>query len=517
MSFPLTFLDALEEHRVSYIYWKSTYHLAEALDGETDLDLLVAQRDAQRFRRLALQHGFKSAVPPPQRQYPGVEEYLGFDPATGRLAHLHVHYRLVLGASYVKNHRLPLEEALLSSARRQEPEGTLVSKGVMVPAPEWELAVLVARVLLKTRDRDLLRAVLGRSPFPKSIRAELAHLTSRVDQGELANVLGTVGSVIPRELVLDFMAAWQGTGLKPWRLLSLRRRMRRALAPYQRSPRWRATVLYLACVVRNRWPWGNQPHRRPATGGLTIGFVGADGAGKSTVVADTCHWLGWKLGVRTLYMGSKQPSWIPRSVEIPFRVARRLHRVCEARLGERNALTRLAAAVRYPLESIHAVALGIDRYRRCRLGFRAAGQGAVVLFDRFPLPEVYDVMDGPRVDPAWGGVCGPLARIERRLYQAIARPDHVVIMHVSPEVALARKPSQEPEAVIAKTAALRRFQGRNDGPAFREQAPRGPQSAGVFPSDGPAFRSDPHVTHVDAGVPLEQVVLRVRRIVWGLL
>src|SRR2546426_4545793 len=101
---PITFLPDLQS--VHYIHWKGNTHLADALAGKKDLDLLVAQQDAQRFRQLALQYGFKPVISPPHGQFPGVEDYLGFDSATGRLAHLHVYYRLVLGEQYVENHRL---------------------------------------------------------------------------------------------------------------------------------------------------------------------------------------------------------------------------------------------------------------------------------------------------------------------------------------------------------------------------------------------------------------------------
>jgi len=476
----VAFLTELQS--LQCIHWKSNNHLAAALAGETDLDLLVAQDDAQRFRQLVLQYGFKLVISPPAKQFPGVEDYLGFDLATGRLSHLHVYYRLVLGKPFVKNHRLPLEDALLASARRHQ------SERVMIPTPAWELVVLVARILLKTGTRDLLRPVLDPAPLPQFLQAELAYLTAQVHQGELQAVLAA-NRVIPSEVVLAFLEAWKAGRLTPLRLFRLRSKLRRALTPYQRSPRWQTTGRYLVRVLQSRWPWGHKVRKRIVTGGVTIAFVGADGAGKSTITADTRRWLSWKLDVRTLYMGTQQPSWISRSAQLPFRIMARLHRLCTARLGENHALTRAMAALRYPLESVHAVALGIDRYRRSRLGRHAADQGTVVLFDRFPLPEVYQAMDGPRIDPSWGPFCEQLARVERRLYQAIAPPDCLIVLQVSPEVALARKPDPTPEKVTAKSTAVRNLQGHGT----------------------------PHLTHVDADAPLEQVLLQVKRAVWSLL
>ena len=60
----VAFLTELQS--LQCIHWKSNNHLAAALAGETDLDLLVAQDDAQRFRQLVLQYGFKLVISPPE-------------------------------------------------------------------------------------------------------------------------------------------------------------------------------------------------------------------------------------------------------------------------------------------------------------------------------------------------------------------------------------------------------------------------------------------------------------------
>ena len=58
-----------------------------------------------------------AVVPSPAATYPAMEHLLGMDRASGRMFHLHVHYQLVLGERFVKNHRLPLEAEFLASTR----------------------------------------------------------------------------------------------------------------------------------------------------------------------------------------------------------------------------------------------------------------------------------------------------------------------------------------------------------------------------------------------------------------
>jgi thymidylate kinase len=91
-----------------------------------------------------------------------------------------------------------------------------------------------------------------------------------------------------------------------------------------------------------------------------------------------------------------------------------------------------------------------DRRRMYRLARRAADQGTVVVSDRFPLPGI-ELMDGPRTPHLPGLERRPLARwlsaLEVRCYRAIDPPDLLVVLRVDPEVAVARRPEQDPDFV----------------------------------------------------------------------
>jgi hypothetical protein len=65
--------------------------------------------------RILADTGFRRFMAPPLQAYPAVEDYLGFDHATGRLVHLHLHYQLTLGQRHLKGYRLPWESQLLGT------------------------------------------------------------------------------------------------------------------------------------------------------------------------------------------------------------------------------------------------------------------------------------------------------------------------------------------------------------------------------------------------------------------
>src|SRR3989304_19583 len=80
---------ALNQRGVRYCHWKSNRRLELGLCGRTDLDLLVDSEHATEFRGLLAEHQVKLVLAPPGKHYPSIENYLGFDPTTGKLFHLH--------------------------------------------------------------------------------------------------------------------------------------------------------------------------------------------------------------------------------------------------------------------------------------------------------------------------------------------------------------------------------------------------------------------------------------------
>ena len=478
-----------------YCSWKSNEHLLEGLAGRTDLDLLVAREDAAAFREVLDRHGLKRLTPAAGADFPAMEHYLGIDLASGRLFHLHVHTQLVLGEHHVKNHRIPLEEAFLASVQLQD--------GVPVPARELELAIMSVRALLKYRPRDAVKDVLKvRTPGLKAaVRAELDWLLDRATPEAVHTALEATGDVVPAGDVVAFLTTYRRdprAGATLWRL---RRRIRADLRHTQRTGRvaaagaaWRG---FRADRARRRRPW---EHRMtPTSGGLTVAVIGADGSGKSTVTEELRRWLAWKVSVRSFYLGSKAPSAASRGSYLVFRAFRRAGTAVGPRLAERFPL----ATGRDLALAGHHLANARDRARRERQGRRDAAAGRVVLFDRFPLTALdprmdLRVLDGPKIAGFSRTTRSPLLRrlaaAEERRYARFRLPDHVVVLQVDPEVALARKPDHDRGAIEAKSAAAR-------------------EAAALIASRLGAER----VSTVDAAMPLEDVLRTTKARLWDAL
>jgi hypothetical protein len=169
---------------------------------------------------------------------------------------------------------------------------------------------------------------------------------------------------------------------------------------------------------------GSRGRRLPERGRL-LALVGADGSGKSTLAADLRTWLGWKLRVEDAYFG------IPKLAR-GYRALRRAHRL----LGWAW------------LDAERWVYTAHYRLRTWRHARRAVAAGAMVIADRYPLPDLWhppQPMDGPRL------ASHPLGVRERSLYSRIGPPDRAFVLH-TPLAVLKRRDSDVDPAIHARKA-----------------------------------------------------------------
>ena len=484
----------LNAEGIRYCHWKSNCNLDRSIRGLTDLDLLIDPRHGERFRLILHQHDIKPVISPPDKRFPAVEDYLGFDPGTGCLFHLHVHYQLILGEPYVKNYRLPLEEAFL--------ETPCMYQGLIkIPTPEMELVVLAIRALLKYRDRDIVKDILSiRSPgLTPAILREFDYLLRQTSLEKILDTLQSQVGFISPQIILELLTTVVESPRAGHVLGRLRSRLRSELSPYQRYSRRFAIYQYWRKALRQYVPLWNSdfPKKIPVTGGQLVAVIGADGAGKSLLVGELHTWLSWKLQACQYYMGSQQPSRTTRSLNLATRIAGKGHRVWSRLVGEDNRFSRLLFQLQHMLRNLYHLAVGRDRYLRYLSARQQATRGAIALCDRYPLAAIWQVMktrpmDGPQIAAESGREADPmtraLSRIEQDVYRKICVPDHVFILHVSPEVSRQRKPDHDRAMIETKASALKQME-----------------------------RQGLHVIEVDADQPLDQVLLQTKTALWQLI
>ena len=494
--FPLEILirlfRTLNQERVRYCHWKGNVRLDHALSGRADLDLLVDRKDSQLFRHILNEHQVKPVLAAPDKHYAGVENYLGFDPTSGKLFHLHVYYQLVFGRRFTENYRLPLTAHFLDSVQ--------LRSGVPIPTPELELIVLSLRVLLKYRNRDVLKDVLlVRSPgVPVNVRREIKWLLKQTSIECVQQTLQTISNIVPTDIVLEFLQIVAQSSRSGLQFFHLRGRLRHALHPYQRYGHFHSFLQYYRALWHQSKLFSLFSPQRKMTlfnGGNTIAIIGSDGAGKSTIIQHVMAWLSWRLTTRTYYMGSSQPSFTTDLLKRIAKTAQLGRNGCRRFLGEKNIATRTMQKISRPLTSLLFLAEAKDRYNRYLAGQREAAAGSIVFYDRFPLSAVHingRIVDGPRIAPLNKEDMSPLvmklAQAEEKIYQNILPAESVFVLQVSLETALTRKPDHKPEMLAAKNQAIRQM-----------------------------TRDNIELIDIEVEKPLDQVLLEVKSILWDLL
>lgn len=492
----LALLEGLERAGVRYCHWKGDPPgIQSALSEETDLDLLIDAAHSDAAAAALARCGLKPCTAVRLMRNPAVEDYLTLDADTSRLLHCHVHYRLIVGEPFLKAYRLPWEERMLASRRRDS------SCAIYVPDPTLELLLVCLRAATRLRWRDIAAAPIGRPCVTVNTAAEYAWLRERVNPAAAADLCSELlgPPVTPAFLrlisgemtcgnVLAFRRA-AGAVLQTWRLyrpvagrlLAWRRELSAAVARLNR-PR-----LSIARPLR----------RVPSSGGVMIAFLGADGAGKSTIARALASVLASKLDVYSVYFGSGDgPSSLLRW---PLRLARRVAghlRLLRPAASPSPASPALPSRRRSGLgrsfaRGLWAMTLALEKRRKLRRAWQARARGMIVLADRYPQVQVAGFTDGPLLHhlaarrPA---TLRALARLEAVPYRWAARhpPDVVVKLVVTRDTAIRRKPETGTEQVERRIAAIQSL---------------------AFPGAT--------VVEIDADQPLGDVLRDVERVVWS--
>jgi Mrp family chromosome partitioning ATPase/capsular polysaccharide biosynthesis protein/thymidylate kinase len=482
----LALLDEFRQQDLSYCYWRSSQRLHAALSGAADLDLLIAREDQHRAQTILLARGLKLFPDLAQRGHPAVSSYLGYDEASGRIVHLHLHFRLVVGEPLLKNYRLPWEAAILKRAVWHP----ILPIRVLDPASE--ALVLVARAAVEPSRMDPV-ALRQWAATTQKFERDRAALRTRLDRMTL---LRRAGEVFTDELADRIVAAVFGE--RPLaRHRRLRRRIRRELAAHRtytaiearlrsaaRSVLWAAGNLNKRILQMPR-PWS----RRAPGGGRVVAVVGIDGSGKSTIVAAIRAWLGAEVDVMPIYFGTGdgRPSLLLLPLKMMVPAINRLRRTKPKGASHGRISDRPPGRMYGFLMMVWAAAVAAEKRTKLRATQRGASRGLVVVADRYPQNEDAGYNDGPllprlRRAPRW------LRRFEARVY-ALARrlpPDLVLKLEVTPETAARREPDMDPAVIRQRIEAVHRL---------------------VF--------SGARVVRVDAERPLGDVLRSVKSAIWN--
>jgi thymidylate kinase len=469
-----TLFETLNYQGITYCHWKSNSHLDKALAGETDIDILVHDKDKHIFEKVLHELSIKKILSPKEKQFPGLEDFLGFDYQTGDLIHLHVHYRLVLGQRYIKNHHLPIEDIIF--------QNLIVKNNVHIPRPEVELLLLIIRAhmkvdvlsLVKHGIKDLLSE--GYTAFPADIEGELRGLIKECNIEKFKEILAKTKLPISEKLFTQFIDEFSAGNLKSYAILLTQWKFFSDLKDLRRHKGINIYWKYIRFVMREL-PVINkfQATKRKLfpENGKIISIVGADGSGKSTLIKDLSTWLSWKMSVKKYYYGIPKTKFI-KLMSYAIRGCNKF------------SMSRTTALIEYFLW----IFIAKKRQRISILSQQDSSNGEIVITDRLPLKAFHSMekpMDGPRLRQASTRVGMFFSKMEKRYYDSILVPDRIFALQVSIEELRRRKSDLDLKLHKEKSEAVN------------------------------AMKRNEHTVLIDANQPYPDVQLQVKRMIWAIL
>lgn len=450
---------------VRYCHWKSNEHLLEGLDGLTDLDVYVFPDDKHLAESALVDLGYVKFVPQKGSRYPMVDEWIGFDYATGKLIHVHLHYQIITGTKHNKEYIFPLDSVMIETRVQN------ANTNVYVIAPDLEIIILYARITLKAEDKhnihpnadcqkeiDYLKGCISLEALHEYCRDLLK------ENGELFYQMVLKASLSAEEWNRMYLIveAW----LKPYRKYT-KKTVRVRYWYFRFCNIWKAVCnqrFHTNYVVRKTLP----------DKGVSVCFLGADGSGKSTVSIEIQKWLNWKVEAKRFYLGSGD-HYNSLTKQLLTKVSR-LRGCSQSKNSSQkmSEILKIGDASKAPekisfkrkilrwgysvLQSTYLMEVAVHSYHEIKKANKYTKQGAIAIFDRFPQNQFANLYDGPKIAARFltegkGGIYVRLmAWIEEKAIVKAQKYQPVMVfkLHLSPEESIRRKPDHSWEEVAPK-------------------------------------------------------------------
>ena len=428
-------------NKIVYCHWKGNNHLEDAMTEKSDFDILISDKTFERGCELMEEIGLVHVQTQYGARFPGIQDWLGLDNSTGTMIHVHLHQKMIAGHSGIMEYILPWNE--LAFAGRQKDSET----GIYLINPNLEMILLYTRLGIEQSTKKM-KKVKGGWELKEKTKNEIAYLKEHSSQSQIELYAKTLYPDAYKEL-MEFISLDNMNGQDITHLFCFMKKTCKKWMRYSSlKVLWLSIYKTIEHRVRRKIYEGKQRgfyKKGLGTGkGLTIAFIGQDGAGKTTVTQQLLKWLSWKLDVRYVYLGSGDNyfSWKKSLIH---------------RMSGKGPLRYIRAF----LSLTDILDVSKKAYRNIKKAEKYAGRGGLVVYDRFPQMDYPGICDGPKIrvrlkklfgNNAFSKLFLPLAKTEEKYIKKITahHPNVVIKLVLPPEESIRRKPQERLESVTRK-------------------------------------------------------------------
>jgi len=395
---------------------KGSYKLDYSFNATEDLDIFVLPCDTSVFFRICsdLNFIYLENVPVLRENY--TRDLYYFDADSNRRYHLHVHTQLNFGSSITPGFNLNFENLLITQRRLD------IVYNLFILPPELELLLLAARKKYQNGKRWMLNTETY--DYLKLLRKVHNENHSNIEYIKENFSYSTFAYV---NKVLNHGDLNVGFEFKLSKIKTL------------------PTYIYVARVFLKIWKFlfgsSLSGSRRIPFKGKSIVLVGIDGCGKSSSIETLMSFFNEFMDVEKVTLGSGRSgaSWIRRIIFFFFGSKAFL----KGHKGTRN----FENEARKEISMIYAFWVWLcllDKSKNLKKLNLALLKGKLVLVDRWIQSIDLNFADAPRFNlyTSSKGFLGFVARYEEEIFKRAADiiPSEVILLNISPENSLLRKP-----------------------------------------------------------------------------
>ena len=457
--------DALKSNHIRFAHWKGNFHLNDSLAGRSDLELLVLPNDRNTLENVLENLNFKKVKSQNWSSYPQVEDWIGFDSDTGNLLHLHTHYALVITLSYGRYIRLPWLKVFFENLKIDD------ASGWPIPEPALEAINLLIRLNAK-----IMASPQKITEIISEKEKEVRWLLSNSSADDIYRICNKIKLDAPVDLEKKIQEIVKDKNRE--KLITLSEYFFKQL-PASEKDRSNFTNLQ---SLRHKYylkAWQKFPNfygalhlKKTFLGrGKIIALVGSDGSGKSSLSNDLTNWITCKIDAHYFYFGKR-----------PFLKSykKRYYSAADIVLGE----TKLSRIIKKLTADYYYAYISKHKAKLFQLAQKVCDNGSIAICDRFPQKDIDGMNDGPKLYKNKNSLA---SEIEMKYLKEVINSgaDIVFRLHVTPEIAHARKPEHDISIIEQKCNNIKKL---------------------TFPNA--------LIIDVDATKPYQEVLLNIKREIW---
>lgn len=481
-------LIAFKTNNINYCHWKSNDHLDAVMTGASDLDILLDPIQKDRVAEIISDLGFKEFHAVPEKKYSDIYDYMVMDLTSGKVVHLHAHYKLRFGPMYLMQYTINFEQQVLKG-RVFDPAFEIYRSN-----PSMEYILFLIRESLKLRMRDKFKILArGKRMLSAKRQKEYKWLNENRDKLEVNKILARH---FKHHQQIESIISGEFHPKKLIRLKSIFKKTCARTSKHANLTDWLKRN-YLDSTRRLTKKWNDffdipESYRRiNPRSGLVVALIGADGSGKSTISSDLKSTFNSKFDIFPIYFGRGDGKASRARIILNF--FKKKKKSASEKTSTKKKKKSNKSFIKKSFKVLEALLIALEKRSNLKRMVSAKTKGMIVLCDRFPQNQLFGYNDGPLLSK-YLKAKNPLFRLaanyEKKTYDLanITPPDLLIKLIASPEVVNKRKPGE---------TSFKRLKLKIDG-----------------------IRSlnfvQPCITvTLDASEPLEQVLRNVKQEIWN--